>query len=1278
MKNNKGFSMIEIILSIALLGIISVGLITGLTAQFRLLKNTQKFTEDVASAQQDIELQISDVKKAVQDNTEPENKTSYTLHLTDQHGNVYNRTVEGYPRALDASSGHAIITLFAIVADQKMPEYPVAEVDTFTLEFSDDSTVYKDNPALTINSNVTLDDDEHVNLTNIYRWYVSRTGFNIPTIVSPAETEIGTKYPRFPNDYTIIHGASGTYLSSDTVASCLGRHVICTVTPASQSGKMGATAVSNPLFVGGLPLKDDLLLHLDASMINKESSAAVNIVSNKYYVKNWIDISGNGDSVVQTTANRQPELSEAYIGDMVDNGLWYDTYAKYVYFDDGDGTMDRMTVSTNTIHTDRTVFVVSRNHGAEKFEIYQDTYPSYVSITSGSSGGVTIGNTSNSVDVAEVIIYDGTLSQSDADAVNLYLNNKYRPVTPAVSIVSLQAQTAKVLTGASYTLPATVPAYMSNGRIKNVAVTWSPSTLDTSTAGVKYSTATAVDDTSKTTTLTLFVEDPIRVTGVTLNKDATTIQKDSSETLYATIAPDNATNQAVTWSSSNTSVATVDGNGNVTGVGIGSAWITVTTVDGGYQDSCNVTVSTVSVTGVSLNKSTTTLSKNDNETLIATVTPANATNKAVTWSSSNTGVVTVDSTGKVRSGNTVGTATITVRTNDGGYTATCRVYVTNKRVSSVTLNKHSLSLLVGETSTLTATVGPNSPTPDFRTVTWSSSDTSVATVSTSGVVTGVAPGSAVITVTTDEGGLTDTCQVTVAVKPVTSVSLNKSATTINSGSSETLIATVYPTNATNKAVTWSSSNTSVATVSDSGVVTGVAAGNATITVRTADGGFTATCQVTVTESVTGVSLNKSSTTINKGSSETLTATVAPSNATNKNVTWSSSNTSVATVNGSGTVTGVAGGSATITVRTADGGFTATCQVTVIVPVTSVSLNKSATTIRAGSSETLTATVYPADATNKTVTWSSNNTSVATVSSGIVTGVSAGSATITVRTADGGFTATCQVTVTVPVSSVSLNKSSTTINKGNSETLIATVYPVDATNKAVTWSSNNTSVATVSSGIVTGVSAGSATITVRTSDGGFTATCQVTVIVPVTGVSLNKSATVLNAGSSETLIATVAPTNATNKAVTWSSSNTSVATVNGSGTVMGAAVGTATITVTTSDGGYTATCSVRVVDTIPPTVTTLGNGWSDVTISGNSSKNLVFSEILSDASKNAVQTALTNGCDRSLTFSWSGATLTITRNGSGTGTFEDDVRVSITDLAGNTTTNALLIDSWDLW
>ncbi|MEE1254303.1 MAG: Ig-like domain-containing protein [Paludibacteraceae bacterium] len=295
-----------------------------------------------------------------------------------------------------------------------------------------------------------------------------------------------------------------------------------------------------------------------------------------------------------------------------------------------------------------------------------------------------------------------------------------------------------------------------------------------------------------------------------------------------------------------------------------------------------------------------------------------------------------------------------------------------------------------------------------------------------------------------------------------------------------------------------------------------------LTYASSSGKYAAIDNISITHSagpagpvaVTGVTLDKTTISLEAGQTAQLTATIQPGNADNQAVTWSSSDNNVVSVDATGKITANAKGSATITVTTADGGKTATCTVTVTEPaapvaVTGVTLNKNNTTIYTGRTETLTATIQPADATNKAITWTSDNTGVATINNGVVTGVSVGTATITVKTADGGFSATCTVTVEeapiVHPTGVSISKTSINLQVGGSETLTATVTPADANNKNVTWSTSDATVAAVDkNGKVTGIKAGNATITATTEDGGKTATCSVTVTagppVPSTGLT----------------------------------------------------------------------------------------------------------------------------------------------------------------------------------
>ena len=258
----------------------------------------------------------------------------------------------------------------------------------------------------------------------------------------------------------------------------------------------------------------------------------------------------------------------------------------------------------------------------------------------------------------------------------------------------------------------------------------------------------------------------------------------------------------------------------------------------------------------------------------------------------------------------------------------------NVFVTSVTVSPSTSTLTVGGTATLTATVAPSNATN--KNVTWTTSNSSVATISTNGTtctVTAKAAGTATITCTAQDGsGKKGTCTVTVT-QPVTSVTVSPSTSTLTVGSTKQLTATVSPSNATNKNVTWSTSNTAVATVSSSGLVTAVAAGTATIIATTADGtNLSATCAVTVTQPVTGITVSPTTATLEVGGTTTLTATVAPSNATNPTVTWGSSDENVATVDQDGMVTAIAPGQATITATTTDGSnLSASCAVTVNAP-----------------------------------------------------------------------------------------------------------------------------------------------------------------------------------------------------------------------------------------------------------------------------------------------------------------------------------------------------------
>lgn len=273
-------------------------------------------------------------------------------------------------------------------------------------------------------------------------------------------------------------------------------------------------------------------------------------------------------------------------------------------------------------------------------------------------------------------------------------------------------------------------------------------------------------------------------------------------------------------------------------------------------------------------------------------------------------------------------------------------------------------------------------------------------------------------------GSNETGPTTVAV---TSVSLNKQTLSLVEGDSETLTATVAPSNATNKATTWKSSDASVASVDNSGKVTAVKAGSATITVTTTDGSKTATCSVTVTAKtieVNNVGLDKSEMEMVAGDSYQFTVTLKPDNASDKTLTWSSSDENVATVDNTGKVTAVSEGKVTITVKTSNPAQSASCDITVkaaSIPVTGVNIDSWIINLGVNETAAIAYTIQPEDATNKEVTFSSDNTDVVAVDSeGTLVGISSGSAKVTVTTVDGGFSSVCTVNVVGSVGTIEVD------------------------------------------------------------------------------------------------------------------------------------------------------------------------------------------------------------------------------------------------------------------
>ena len=247
-----------------------------------------------------------------------------------------------------------------------------------------------------------------------------------------------------------------------------------------------------------------------------------------------------------------------------------------------------------------------------------------------------------------------------------------------------------------------------------------------------------------------------------------------------------------------------------------------------------------------------------------------------------------------------------------------------------------------------------------------------------------------------------------------------------------------------------------------------------------------------------------------------------------------------------------------------------------ISVTGIVVNNSSISVNVSGTSQILGTISPFNATNQSVIWSSNNTGIATVVNGLITGVSTGTTTITVTTIDGSYNANVSVTVALGVSSVSVVPTSITLHPIQTSQIVATVLPSNALNKNVTWSTNRSNIATVnSSGLITAIGNGTATITVTTQDGNKTAIVAVIVTTLVTSVRVNLTSVTLRPNNTRQITATVLPATASNKIITWSSSNTNIATVSNQGLIQGLRVGNAIITVRTQDGNKTATVAVRV-------------------------------------------------------------------------------------------------------
>lgn len=714
------------------------------------------------------------------------------------------------------------------------------------------------------------------------------------------------------------------------------------------------------------------------------------------------------------------------------------------------------------------------------------------------------------------------------------------------------------------------------------------STIHAVAPGTAIITVTT-EDGKKTATITVTVTQ--QVGEIRLSADKTTLKVGGTAKVTANVLPENASNKGVTFTSSHSTVATVDANGNVQAASAGTTTITATAADGkGAYGTITIKVEDMA-TGVTLSPTSKELKVNETAQLAASVLPATA-NQGIKFTSSDETVATVSETGLVTA-RKEGTAVITATAADGSEkSASCTIKVgataVDVPVTGITLDQPEITIeVLKDAKQLKATVEPANATN--KDVVFSSSNTNVAVVSNTGLVTAINNGTATITVTSKENpSIMAKCLVKVGAPVlVTDVTVQPAELNLKTDGTYQLSVSVLPSNADERGVTFESSNTAVATVSASGLITAKGPGTATITVTAKDGsGKKATCTVTVTQPVKGVTVSPSSVVIQKDNVQKLTASVVPENATNKKLIYKSSNETVAVVSNDGIITARSEGWATITVCSEENqAIYGTCTVKVGLPVyvTKITLDTTNVTMWAGATRQLGVSIEPANADIKNVTYGSSNPDVATVSSnGLITAKKKGTATITVTATDGsGKSASCAVIVKQPVTGIQITPNGFTLVKGDVKDLKANVSPADADNPDVIWTSSNTNIAAVSSkGQVTAVNEGSCVITATCKDNAsISASCTIVVGTPVASVALAPNRASMNTGETILITASVLPTNASNKGIIWSwESKDGASIILTNGAVKAMKAGTVTVTAKAADNnnnGAQATCIITI-------------------------------------------------------------------------------------------------------
>ncbi len=675
----------------------------------------------------------------------------------------------------------------------------------------------------------------------------------------------------------------------------------------------------------------------------------------------------------------------------------------------------------------------------------------------------------------------------------------------------------------------------------------------------------------------------------------------------------------VTWESDNEGVATIDADGKVTGIGGGSATITATTSTMSSQDrSLNVTLKVIvtpkySITydDVAGNHHTVHSAINNNLATVAPDVPSDfVINSNATIASNLKWVVYDCSNGLPLTAGTSSKMTYTVSPISGNVSFTNVMagtyevyafadskynqnanapYAYLKIIVPIDVGDKNIFMTVGDTYSIKD--NSNIPSVGIFEYYYETGNANIARLDqTTGIVTARAKGNVTLRLVYKTAqNLYDNASVIVDdiylhITVIDGIALSTTSATIYTKGKLLLNAIVTdPT----QPVVWSSTDPGIATVVD-GLVTGIRAGTTFITVKQTINGIVkkATCEITVQQSVASVTLDPDKVFLAIGEYKTLHATISPNNLSNVVLQWRSSNDKIVKIVETNALTasiqGVAGGTAVISAINQDNVVVGYCHVTVKQPVTSIVLSETDITVELASKRVqLRATVYPDNAANQKVIWSTTDQSVAKVDqNGLITLVKPGIANIFATSDDNpAIKAMCKITIRIPVVSVGLDETSKTMYVGEAARLSYVVLPTNASNNSVVWYSTNSKVATVdNTGKVSAKAVGSTVIVLKSIDGSFTQYCTITVKQIATGVQFDVKDLKLKTGESYQIITTLTPKDSTDSELTWESSDTKVAVVEGNGKVVARGAGKAIIFARTPAGGVTY-CNVTVTQPV---------------------------------------------------------------------------------------------------